>query len=105
MPSSYRTYEEWKLLDTAFLTESGRVLTVPMRNGNGDIRSIFTVFGIVLTVPMRNGNSPIAAAASDPPIPVLTVPMRNGNNGIRYIFQKAVLSSYRTYEEWKQQFS
>ena len=57
MYSSYRTYEEWKLISHAWNRIGLRsVLTVPMRNGN-----IFSVFaGVlkiwVLTVPMRNGN-------------------------------------------------
>ena len=33
---------------------------------------------------------------------VLTVPMRNGNLGKQYMLKAPSLSSYRTYEEWKQ---
>jgi len=34
-PSSYRTYEEWKQqMDAHNIPGAGRVLTVPMRNGN-----------------------------------------------------------------------
>ena len=32
--SSYRTYEEWKLVAYLYLSIAQRVLTVPMRNGN-----------------------------------------------------------------------
>jgi len=77
---SYRTYEEWKPELSNLIKKEGKVLTVPMRNGNskrlaqakacgyssyrtyeewkhgwGDF--VMDDFNFVLTVPMRNGNS------------------------------------------------
>jgi len=76
--SSYRTYEEWKLLfrDVKYriieflpylwgmetclhhinMILNKAVLTVPMRNGNIEVVSMITYAILVLTVPMRNGN-------------------------------------------------
>ena len=102
--SSYRTYEEWKRINLGlygasfnwFLpylwgmetySESGkdikrvRVLTVPMRNGNLVFFNFFSKTSAVLTVPMRNGNF---------------FPNKVKINQI--------ISSYRTYEEWKQYY-
>ncbi len=55
--SSYRTYEEWKLLiPREILRIRTFVLTVPMRNGNYCKGLLEDVKYTVLTVPMRNGN-------------------------------------------------
>ena len=54
------------------------VLTVPMRNGNLPINSVFLKRIYVLTVPMRNGNN-LTKYLPSPRLSVLTVPMRNGN--------------------------
>jgi len=55
--SSYRTYEEWKLVSLGNRPATHRVLTVPMRNGNRQCISISKRGVSVLTVPMRNGNA------------------------------------------------
>ena len=76
--SSYRTYEEWKLILKKLLplSEVSSYRTYEEWKQNTFIWSNNTI--IVLTVPMRNGNIasvlPCAAVAK-----VLTVPMRNGN--------------------------
>jgi len=77
--SSYRTYEEWKHWYSRLgYWENYRVLTVPMRNGN-----------------RVNGKNRQTTAK------VLTVPMRNGNKDLLMYLVIYLLSSYRTYEEWK----
>jgi len=54
---SYRTYEEWKRALLDIEKELGiKVLTVPMRNGNGMSEVNASDMKMVLTVPMRNGN-------------------------------------------------
>jgi len=71
-----------------------------MRNGNW-VKEVTMVFLIkVLTVPMRNGNygETIEITQSGK---VLTVPMRNGNTGSKRTLDGHLVSSYRTYEEWK----
>ena len=55
--SSYRTYEEWKLeFGKGNYSDLLKVLTVPMRNGNFSSDAEFNAWYFVLTVPMRNGN-------------------------------------------------
>ena len=56
---------------------------------------------LVLTVPMRNGNRTLLSPRLSQDILVLTVPMRNGNTFLTGDGAGSV-SSYRTYEEWKQ---
>jgi len=144
--SSYRTYEEWKLIFfRGVLVEFIQVLTVPMRNGNFDyvsyvddcpVKFLPYLWGMetplhlhrnnllatflpylwgmetglffflweahreVLTVPMRNGNGQFIRDYRKK-YSVLTVPMRNGNvSGLAAIFVIRACS-YRTYEEWK----
>jgi len=76
--SSYRTYEEWKLMKEEAKYINKLVLTVPMRNGNVKNSICSNIENIVLTVPMRNGNNSSSVSASST-TSVLTVPMRNGN--------------------------
>ena len=56
---------------------------------------------LVLTVPMRNGNLAKSVDGWDEKS-VLTVPMRNGNTLGTHSGLNSPISSYRTYEEWKQ---
>jgi len=98
--SSYRTYEEWKLIFSISQSTISIVLTVPMRNGNAQLNDfrkykkkssyrtyeewklfekfLLLRFDLVLTVPMRNGNE-LNHLVNLNWILVLTVPMRNGN--------------------------
>jgi len=76
---SYRTYEEWKPKSIRRHRQWDSVLTVPMRNGNWVRVTTVRGQGLVLTVPMRNGNS---------------------FQSFRRLLPR--ISSYRTYEEWKQ---
>ena len=75
---SYRTYEEWKLLDDT-------------RSSTWNLSSYRTYeewkHAIVKCVEWSAR--------------VLTVPMRNGNWSERNLSSKSLFSSYRTYEEWK----
>jgi len=71
-----------------------------MRNGNYGYRLPSGSRNTVLTVPMRNGNVSVTMNYISS-YSVLTVPMRNGNFLRRWSNMK-LLSSYRTYEEWKQ---
>jgi len=102
------------------------VLTVPMRNGNYSGSSILNnssrflpyLWGMettpfhrkcqylftVLTVPMRNGNA-MRLRLQYSTVCVLTVPMRNGNFLASTAWRGDLMSSYRTYEEWKQRYS
>ena len=57
----------------------------------------------VLTVPMRNGNLVFFNFFSKTSA-VLTVPMRNGNFFPNKVKINQIISSYRTYEEWKQYY-
>ena len=90
------------LLSTYSFRSPLSVLTVPMRNGNGEYAEIKNKIYSVLTVPMRNGNL-FCSSAYDVFNKVLTVPMRNGNNSCSLAFDRRI-SSYRTYEEWKPLF-
>jgi len=49
---------------------------------------------------MRNGNMIQLTRKADQKA-VLTVPMRNGNGQEDFRMRYQMLSSYRTYEEWK----
>jgi len=63
---------------------------------------IFSRFFKVLTVPMRNGNIKKEGWTWNYSS-VLTVPMRNGNFLVASFGSTVASSSYRTYEEWKQE--
>jgi len=98
---SYRTYEEWKLVSSSVLPlSSAFVLTVPMRNGNQTMHDILQKVGEFLPYlwGMETRYLCHRIAFSNY---VLTVPMRNGNRGRNLCKVLTFLSSYRTYEEWK----
>ena len=74
-----------------------------MRNGNPfTLKMLITVL-LVLTVPMRNGNGDenLRKYRGNK---VLTVPMRNGNLSYYRLKLYNIQRSYRTYEEWKPKF-
>ena len=121
--SSYRTYEEWKLRESQewwislhqFLpylwgmetvlkvihnVNAFEVLTVPMRNGNRTWDTVHRYVYWVLTVPMRNGNqtkSGVRVCLGMRFLPYLW----GMETHILPIRQQRLISSYRTYEEWK----
>ena len=78
---SYRTYEEWKPFYAA--RKIAWIKFLPYLWGMET--RIIHIFRIANTI-------------------VLTVPMRNGNLEEEKVNTAALLSSYRTYEEWKQLF-
>jgi len=103
LAGSYRTYEEWKQSFTRFKTsEIGKVLTVPMRNGNFDIvcdcdNRFFwflpylwgmetSILNTILWLQISSSYRTYEEWKPQSPWGLI--------NGVR-------VSSYRTYEEWK----
>jgi len=98
---SYRTYEEWKQWSVP-LTQNQNKKFLPYLWGMEtpiDTRQFVHLY-IVLTVPMRNGNKKPSKEGYMTNF-VLTVPMRNGNWQFRLFLVSGGHRSYRTYEEWK----
>jgi len=80
IPSSYRTYEEWKHVKVCI--------------------SIFRRYSSYRTYEEWKHIQNLPTDYQK--FPVLTVPMRNGNNEGRDFDGNQAHGSYRTYEEWKQ---
>ena len=98
---SYRTYEEWKLVDAGYEGQDAMKF-LPYLWGMETWSSFLTCTGWRRFLPYLWGMETLLYIHSlTLKYLVLTVPMRNGNHRLRRNWNTWTGRSYRTYEEWK----